>query len=201
MERIQDMKIWMKKLFIAFITVITFGLFTPFQSYSASNDRVPDSSDDTKGNEQVEINNISNYSPPSSTCDQIISTFTYVAKQQSMIKFGDKIRLKIEDQFYDDVFPQIEKVIEQIVQNYPENKRTDLAMTEYPGIHRSEKIFNIYDRTTLTDIARFHVSRLHLPKEGFVFHFHYHMYHDQFEKHFNLGKIYWGKNTPPKWMS
>lgn len=189
------MKHWMKNLFITFVTVITFGLVTPFQSY-ASNDRVSDTQDESNDHQQVEIKKIHSYSQ-----EELYAHFIEKAKAQSYLKFGEKILLQIEKPFQHEILPAIENAISEILEQIPSEELSNLAITEWPGDQYHEKIFNIYNRVTLKDIARFHVSRLYIPKEGFVFQFHYHMNQDQFEKHYNLGSIYWGKNQPPKWMS
>ncbi|MED4798110.1 YpjP family protein, partial [Priestia megaterium] len=51
------------------------------------------------------------------------------------------------------------------------------------------------------DLIRFHVRRENPPKDGYWFNFHYHAAADNFQKHYDLGKIYWNRNMPPKWFS
>lgn len=99
------------------------------------------------------------------------------------------------------ILPNIEKAIKEVMDQYDDNDLRYLTITERPTGGHSERIFHIYDGKKQHDVIRFHVRRDHPPKEGYWFNFHYHTYHDKFQKHHTLGAIYWAKNTPPKWMS
>lgn len=133
--------------------------------------------------------------------DAFINDMVKQAESQAYIKFGAKIKPVIEDEFREIILPNIEKAIEEIALQFPEEDLSQLVITEMPGGGQSEKIFHIMNQQTKQDIIRFHVRRDHPPQTGFTFNFHYHTAHDQFQFHHELGVIYWDKNTPPKWMS
>jgi hypothetical protein len=92
-------------------------------------------------------------------------------------------------------------VIASLAEQYPEEQLHYLAVTENPSGGMGERIFHIYRVDSGEDIIRFHVRREHPPQDGYWFQFHYHTYHDDFQTHYELGKIYWDKNTPPQWRT
>ena len=122
------------------------------------------------------------------------------AEVQSYRKFGAKIKPVIEGEFRDIILPNIEKALEEMAGQFPEEDLQNLAITEQPSGGYSEKIFHVKNRISGKDMLLFHVRRDHPPQAGYCFNFHYHTYHDQFQSHHELGTIYWAKNTPPKWM-
>jgi hypothetical protein len=123
------------------------------------------------------------------------------AEFQSYQKFGTKIKPVIENEFREIILPNIEKALEEMAVQFPEEDLKNLTITEHPGTGHSEKIFNINNPGIGKDVLRFHVRRDNPPQAGYWFNFHYHTYHDDFQSHHELGSIYWAKNTPPKWMS
>lgn len=133
--------------------------------------------------------------------EEFINFAILQAEQQSFQKFGAKISPVIEFEFNSQILPKIQEAIQQLAETYPEETLHNLDISEKPSGGISEKIFHIYDKTTRKDLIRFHERRDQPPGEGYWFNFHYHMYHDQFQDHHELGAIYWDKNTPPKWLS
>lgn len=129
-----------------------------------------------------------------------ISLLKDQAKAQTCTKLGPKIMNQVEDDFTNTILPNMEAVLNQILEEASE-KTPYLAITEEPAHGYGEKIFNIYDYQTKKDIARFDVRRDKRPLEGYWFNFHYHVSADGFEEHHDLGEIYWNKNIPPKWMA
>jgi len=123
------------------------------------------------------------------------------AERQSYQKFGPKIKPVIENEFKEVILPSIEKALEEVSGQFPEEDFGYMTISERPSGGTSEKIFHIQNRRTSEDVMRFHVRRDNPPQQGYWFNFHYHTYHDQFQNHYSLGSIYWDKNTPPKWMS
>jgi hypothetical protein len=99
------------------------------------------------------------------------------------------------------ILPNIEKAIQEVAVQFPEESLANLKVTETPGGGLSEKIFHITNSKANEDVIRFHVRRDHPPQQGYWFNFHYHTHHDNFQAHHELGSIYWNKNTPPKWMT
>ena len=123
------------------------------------------------------------------------------AKEQSYIKFGTKIGPKISNEFDSLIFPKMEEAIEMTVAGLDNESLASLTISEKPSGNYGEKIFNIASNQTGEDIIRFHVRTEKRPQEGYYYNFHYHIAKDNFMTHYNLGDIYWEKNTPPKWMS
>src|SRR5690625_2926285 len=99
------------------------------------------------------------------------------------------------------ILPTMEEALQHILTDIGEEDATYIGITEQLSTGYGEKIFHVYDYRTKNDIARFHVRRDNRPLEGYWFNFHYHLYDDNFEKHYEIGEIYWDKNIPPKWMS
>jgi len=174
------MPAWLRKSFVVIISLVTFGLV------SAAETVFIDSFDD-KLDEETEKN-------------QFIDRTVREAELQSFEKFGGKIGPAIENEFRQTILPNIEKAIEMVAEQYPGEKLSTLRITEMPGGGESEKIFHIIGDDN-KDIIRFHVRRDQPPKDGHWFNFHYHTYHDGFQSHYELGRIYWAKDTPPKWKS
>lgn len=124
------------------------------------------------------------------------------AEDQSFLKFGSKIAPVIEDDYRKEILPQIENVISDYLATLQDDEAyQDVVISSMPSAGKTEKIFNVYNRTTGEDLLRFHVRRDHPPHDGYWFNFHYHTAEDGFQSHHELGSIYWDRNTPPNWMS
>lgn len=198
---------WLRKSFVVMVTILTFGLVTPSHAQFYDNS----SSDKHPKRDILEPTNKENHSSNTLSSsseeighlnkDEFIRKMILEAENQSYAKFGPKIKPVIENEFSEVVLPNIEKAIQNVANQYPEEELEYLAVTERPGGGHSEKIFHIKNEATNEDIIRFHVRRDQPPQQGYWFNFHYHTYHDQFQAHHELGTIYWDKNTPPKWMS
>ncbi|WP_282172773.1 YpjP family protein [Cytobacillus firmus] len=192
---------WLRKSFVVLVTILTFGLVTPSQAFLYENtnqlkaSRASDVENSEKGAELAEEEN-SNFDK-----ENFIRQMLVEAETQSYEKFGAKIGPVIEDEFNEVILPEIEKAIQEVAVQFPEESLAQLKVTETPGGGLSEKIFHITNSVTDEDVIRFHVRRDHPPQQGYWFNFHYHTHHDQFQAHHELGSIYWNKNTPPKWMS
>ncbi|WP_404355253.1 YpjP family protein [Cytobacillus firmus] len=192
---------WLRKSFVVLVTILTFGLVTPSQAFLYENtnqlkaSRASDVENSEKGAELAEEEN-SNFDK-----EDFVRQMLTIAEAQSYEKFGTKIGPVIEDEFNEVILPEIEKAIQEVAVQFPEESLAELKVTETPGGGLSEKIFHITNSMTDEDVIRFHVRRDHPPQQGYWFNFHYHTHHDQFQAHHELGSIYWNKNTPPKWMS
>ncbi|NGY86258.1 hypothetical protein F6Y05_13275 [Bacillus megaterium] len=197
---------WIKRMLIVFITVFTFGLVTPPEYLYV---------DDAKADKQHKAGYVRETTPVTAVIEDIhlpyeepkyedVSSFvTYAmesAEKQSVEKFGTKIGPVIEDEFRQAVLPKIEEVLTDIGTER-EQSIQNLEISEHPVAGYGEKIFHVYDRETGQDLIRFHVRRENPPKDGYWFNFHYHAAADNFQKHYDLGKIYWNRNMPPKWFS
>ncbi|WP_080845713.1 YpjP family protein [Cytobacillus gottheilii] len=196
---------WLRNSFIILVTLFTFGVVTPaqaallydnsYQDRTAKKDHIEFlHSDETYTQDENEI-------PLADGKEDFIKQMVKEAELHSYEKFGTKIKPVIEDEFNVCILPNIEAAIAEIAEHYPKDSLKKLTISESPTGGSSEKIFHIFNEETKEDIIRFHVRRDHPPQQGYWFNFHYHTYHDGFQKHHELGAIYWDKNTPPKWMS
>jgi hypothetical protein len=198
---------WLRKTLVAAITACTFGLVTPPSSLMAADEPTADdapSSDWQHGGRVSQTTSVAVESATQAlpiTRQQFIEQTMEKAARQSYEKFGRKIAPVIEDEFRDVILPRIEEVIASLAEQYPEEQLRYLAVTENPSGGMGERIFHIYRVDTGEDIIRFHVRREHPPQDGYWFQFHYHTWHDDFRTHYELGKIYWDKNTPPQWRT
>ncbi|WP_102346468.1 YpjP family protein [Bacillus sp. Marseille-P3661] len=211
------MKIWMRKIFVVFVTILTFGMVVPHMPTNVDrnvkeNSDVSDKQDSLllteEVEEQQETNQELSWDSISTYIDnreELISTFTAYstnqAEQLSMMKFGRTIAPVIGDEFKQVILPKIEEAISTLAQELDEDVIRELVISENPAKGLGEKIFHVYNRSTGEDLIRFHVRRDHPPMDGYWFNFHYHKYTDRFQTHHTMGSIYWDKNTPPHWMS
>ncbi|MDR7238573.1 YpjP family protein [Neobacillus drentensis] len=194
---------WLRKTLFVLVSVLTFGLVTPTQLINTVNaENLADrdafeapSTESTFGQTNTFIED-SNFDK-----EKFIGELIKQAELQSYQKFGTRIKPVIENEFREIILPNIEKALEEVAVQFPEEDLKNLTISEQPGAGLSEKIFNVNNRLLGKDILRFHVRRDNPPQAGYWFNFHYHTYHDQFQSHHELGSIYWAKNTPPKWMS
>jgi YpjP-like protein len=194
---------WLRKTFIVLITVFTFGLVSP-PDYLYIDDVKADKPEKQSYIEDVAIpyseETSYSYSPPLSKEDFVTNALAE-AESQSFQKFGTKISPVIEEEFREAILPKIEEALTEVSEQADEGELSNLGITESPSGGYGEKIFNVYNRETGEDVIRFHVRRDHPPKDGYWFNFHYHTSEDGFQKHYDLGKIYWNQNMPPKWLN
>jgi hypothetical protein len=188
---------WMKKTLVTLITVLTFGLVSPPAVLldNAKTDRSGRTNAAQLDNEAKEAS--SEHLAPS----VFLAYAKEEAQKQSMMKFGSKIGPAIEEQFENTVLPRMEAALEAFAQKQPSAAFSHFALSQRPKSGDNEKIFHLYDTQTGKDLLRFHVRCDHPPKDGYYFDFHYHSSEDNFVAHRELGKIYWGKNHPPQWLS
>jgi hypothetical protein len=196
--------VWFRKSLVILVSVLTFGLVTPSDlAWLAEADSLKDTK---KG--LVEEEGLAYLPSQNSTeieeefnREVFLSDILNKAEENAFMKFGDKINPKIGDEFKMVILPKMEEAITEMAAQFPDEKLQQLTITEQPSAGRSEKIFHIYDSISGKDIIRFHVRQENPPLEGHWFDFHYHTHHDSFATHYNIGKIYWDKNTPPEWTS
>jgi len=197
MEGASIMPMWLRNSLVVLISIITFGLVSPAQASELLSIEPKDTDvSDTFENGSIPSNHLTDYDD----YENFVSRIMKEAEEQSFEKFGSKIGPVIENEFREIILPQMEIAIATVAEQFPEELLANLEVTEVPGGGVSEKIFHIVNEQK-SDIIRFHVRRDNPPQEGHWFNFHYHTYHDQFQTHYELGSIYWDKNTPPKWKS
>ncbi|MFT9596586.1 YpjP family protein [Mesobacillus sp.] len=193
------MPAWLRKSLVVVISMVTFGMVSPAQV----NGFLTTTTERSEKSTAAETSFVDSLEVPldeEAEREMFINRTMMEAEQQSFQKFGGKIGPVIEDEFRQTILPNIEKAIEMVAYQFPGEKLNSLRITEIPGGGESEKIFHIIGDNG-KDIIRFHVRRDQPPKDGFWFNFHYHTYHDSFQTHYELGRIFWAKNTPPKWKS
>lgn len=195
------MKQWVRKSLIVLFTIATFGLITPpavltVNKHAPEETPTPEKEDVEAAFGEVEIADSTIEDVEISFIDQLLSE----AEKQSFQKFGGKIGNVIEHEFRTFILPRMEEVISGFLET-EHDRFENLAISQQPSSGKGEKIFHIFDQSTGEDVLRFHVRTDHPPLEGYWFDFHYHTYHDNFQNHYTLGRIYWDTNTPPNWMS
>jgi hypothetical protein len=193
---------WLRKSLFVTISVLTFGLVSPTQLINPANaetisDR--DAIEASAAKSSIVTRRI--FEESEFDRELFMEELIKQAELQSYQKFGTKIKPVIENEFREIILPNIEIALNETASQFPEDDLKNLTITEQPSAGLSEKIFNIKNSVSGKDILRFHVRRDNPPQAGYWFNFHYHTYHDDFQRHHNLGSIYWDKNTPPKWMS
>jgi hypothetical protein len=191
------MPVWLRKSLVVMISIFTFGMVSPAQ---ANGFLTAERSDKSASAETSYIDSFEDQFDDEAVRNKFIDRAMREAEFQSLEKFGSKIGPVIEDEFRQTILPNIENAIEMVAIQFPGEELNTLTISEMPGGGESEKIFHITGGNG-KDIIRFHVRRDHPPKNGHWFNFHYHTYHDGFQNHYELGKIFWAKNTPPKWKS
>jgi hypothetical protein len=197
-QRGKKMNKWIRKSVVVLVSLLTFGLITPTQLINNVNAEKTNERDTV---ESAPSQQTSYFEESHVDKEGILKELLKQAEQQSYQKFGTRIKPVIENEFRVIILPNIEKAIQETATQFPAEDLVNLAITESPGKGQSEKIFNIKNSDTNSDVLRFHVRRDNPPQAGYWFNFHYHTYHDGFQSHHELGSIYWDKNTPPKWMS
>ncbi|TQR20705.1 YpjP family protein [Psychrobacillus vulpis] len=191
------MKKWIQKSLIVTVALLTFGLISPshliWEQLLDNKSTAKSISSEANSVEYVQVT-IKN------TPDEK-ETFTFAAKEQSYIKFGERIGPVIQDEFDAVIFPRIQEAIDATISKVGTDNASRLSITEQPSGEYHEKIFHIYNLDSRKDLIRFHVRTDKKPMDGYYFNFHYHLAEDNYSKHYALGEIFWSKNTPPKWLS
>lgn len=205
------MKKWVQKSLMVTVAVLTFGFITPshdiWQQLQTDNSNY-NTIDELKASipksptledfKDIHFDvDVAIAQDPSISIDEL----KLAAKEQAYIKFGSRIAPKIGDEFDERIYPKMLEAIDMTVARLDDEKVHQLAITEYPSGHYKERIFHIKDNKTEQDIIRFHVRTENRVDDGYYYNFHYHTFEDQFAAHYNLGEIYWSKDTPPKWLS
>ncbi|MEW9668626.1 YpjP family protein [Ammoniphilus sp. 3BR4] len=211
---------WLRKATSILVTVLTLGLVTPpyLHSENLQNEpifevKLPDLPDLQEDKEDwgsspvLSWDEISWEELSQSIVDknQLSRQFTaymaYQADIQVQKKFGPTISSRVGEDYRLLILPKFEKALDSFSQEADEALLRNVGVTQRPAAGHGEKIFHLYDTRTGEDLVRYHVRREKPPQDGYWFSFHYHKKDDQFQHHYELGKIYWDKNTPPRWVS
>jgi hypothetical protein len=192
-----------RKFLVTLIAIFTFGLIIPDLGIDQKPDEVNPSTIGVEENKATALEEVLNLYPETVTKPEIVERFianTYVkANELAKTKFGTVIDQKIGASFENEILPKIVETVKKASVNLDVDTIQHLTFTSNPPGGLSERIFNIYDERTGQAILKFHVRRENPPKQGHFFSFHYHTKADSFENHYEIGKIFWDKNTPPKW--
>jgi len=198
------MKNWsgiLKKTLVVGLSVLSFGMISPSQYqdwYEGT------SAKDVKDKPYSLADVPRDFEAAETLADpkgEFLSFMVSQAESQSIEKFGPRIAPVIENEFYSAVLPGMQTALEQFSAEYPNERLSDISISEKPSGGLGEKIFHLYDSETQQDLIRFHVRRENPPGEGHWFEFHYHTYKDNFTAHHSIARIYWSQNTPPRWLS
>lgn len=201
------MKLWIRKIFVAIVTIITLGIYVPPLDLHPDNDSSKDS-ENIFDNLYTHQSEAKGEAPPRSSMARVIDpveehleSLSEKVEKQLKVKLGSKILDEIEEDVLKQIYPRMLNVIEELVKSVDEHKVTYLKITENPSGGTAERIFNVYDQESNRILLKFHVRRDQRPLEGHWFNFHYHVFDDRFEEHYELGEIFWAKNDPPQWLS
>ncbi len=206
---------WMKRGLVISSALLSIGLFVPTDFVKDVQAEEPHKAQDEK-NEKPLIYTVNQDSYElfhevlpvktdhyihrnASSADVMNHFIVNQAHQQSMRKFGLTISEKISNPFEESILPRLNTVLRETTETLSEEDWTQLKVSDNPAAGLGEKIIHLYNEESGKDIFRFHVRRDQRPKQGYYFNFHYHSYLDQYEKHHDLGTIYWGKDMPPRW--
>ena len=204
------MKLWIRKISVILITIMTLGLYVPTAILNIEADENKDSFSSKENINNDSVHPVSevqeapiDYDVDDETFDNdyYLNRLTEKATEQVVTKLGPKISQRIEDDVLETILPNIEDVLKTVLTNSDHDTLPYYGITEEPTGGLGEKIFHVYNHQTGEDIARFHVRRDNRPREGYWFNFHYHLSEDNFEEHHELGEVYWDKNIPPRWLS
>lgn len=217
------MPYWLRKCIVTFVAVLTFGTVVPplhsptEKSDSSKPDVVSEGHIDTteqvtddNGDDDEEDDDLlskpwkeiaASVSDSDELKHQLASYTIQHAEKQGLRKFGHTISDRVGGEYRNVILPKIGQVMETLSKEMDQDEIKNLVVTEDPSNGYGERIFHIYNEATGADLVRFDVRRENPPKEGHWFNFHYHTNKDRFTQHHDLGKIYWDKNMPPKWMA
>lgn len=203
------MAIWLKRLFVVLVTIMTLGFYVPPIDLEPSNDSNAKEVGSEKKQEvdlvdilYDETSSFATYSDTHTiTKEEQIALITDQAKVQTLEKLGPRIAGKIDRNFSTEILPSIEETIENVLSDLDQADVKYIEIVENTNPGYGEKIFDLYDMRDGKALAKFHVRRENRPLDGYWFNFHYHEQLDNYETHHTIGEVYWSKNTPPKWMS
>lgn len=194
------MTLWFKKLLVATIAVITLGTYVPTFDLEATelNKRdVEQEKNQPSDHAQSEIDS----HHETETILSPIEDIKAQASHYTLEKLGNRVMKTIEKEMTEEILPNLEAVLESLVNKHDYYQLYNLSLVPNQSRGYGEKIFDLYDETTNEIVAKFHIRREIRPLEGHWFNFHYHLKEDQYNHHYSIGDVHYGKNTPPKWMS
>jgi len=195
------LKVWVNKLFVATVAVMTLGMYVPSIDIEVQADVEGKEYQSAKPRElqSDHYETVNRGEEPES----IVTPRELLKEQASAYvigKVGPRILQPIEQEVRAEILPHMATVIDALVDQYDPHQLFNLSLVEQQTAGYGERIFDVYDEQSKQLIAKFHVRRENRPKQGYWFNFHYHLINDNFEHHYTIGNVCYGKNTPPKWM-
>ncbi|MFT8319040.1 MAG: YpjP family protein [Sporolactobacillus sp.] len=213
--------IFLRKLLMTVVAVLTFGAVTPiapphYVTKPGDKGNVQSEKERSVGMKTSEPEGLTDTdqrdsektsSPSASTTsrEMLIHSFAaYASKEaedQGLHKFGPRVTARIGDRYTQEIVPAFIPLIQEISDGHDQNWIRQLAVTHSPASGMGERILHIYHKEKGKEVLKLHVRREHPPQQGYWFDFHYHTLADNFQQHHELKKVYWGKNTPPRWKA
>lgn len=221
----------LKKIFVSFVAAITFGTFVPFSSQAATDrtskshsmvdshemptkievkresdkEEAPRDEADTKKTSEQTAVSWQEIAQSDADADELRKQFSLhtirEANKYGFKKFGPVISEKIGGKYQAEIVPKMVQAIDGITANLDRDSLRHLDIFNEPAPGSGERLFHVMNTESNRELVRFHVRRDSPPQEGYWFNFHYHLPQDQFQAHYDLGKIYWHKNMPPQWQA
>ncbi len=196
------MRKYMRKFIVVIITILTLGMYVPTTILYANTDQVDSSkklNEDSFSNSDLQVDvTIEEESLDDSWS---VKDITNLAKLQTVKKLGPKIIYSVEEEQLQHILNHMELAIENLLKNINGKDLYYIGISEDVVSRNGEQIFTLYDIRSNEELARFDVSRIKRPKDGYWFSFHYHVATDNFTEHHLIGEMFYDKNTPPKWMT
>ncbi|MGV3489071.1 MAG: YpjP family protein [Tuberibacillus sp.] len=216
---------WFKKTFVTLVAILTLGTVVPTVNYHSDNNKpsrynsggsrtetgssdialvqTADAAmeDTTEKSEEAWSEIAANCQTKDEMLAELEQFTKREAEAQGFIKFGDGIARVIGGTYTNEIVPKFADVVSTLGAATDADTLRHLAVSHNPAGGTGERIMHLYDERTGEEWVKFHVRRDHPPLDGYYFTFHYHTKEDNFQNHYEIGKINWGKNTPPKWMA
>lgn len=202
------MKLWLKKLFVITVTIMTLGFYVPpidLDIHAEANHNGTESEKKAFDKTEAYLYESPVYleelnSQPVAVLDPTEELIEQV-KDRTIEKLGPRILTQLDSEVTAEVLPNLELIVKDLIAMNDSDDGFNLSVIADNTSAYGEKIFDIYDEQADQIIAKFHVRREKRPLEGYWFNFHYHLAEDQFETHYMIADLYWSKDTPPRWMS
>src|SRR5690625_2931945 len=121
------MKLWLKRISVTLITMMTLGLYIPpvYLTPNAEENREEDTASERDTTEDI----LTTVAEPSrgtfsshlgeneiNHSETFIHTFTDEVKEKTLTKLGPKIADQVADEFTSDIFPSMEEALEDILE-------------------------------------------------------------------------------------
>ena len=201
------MKKWLQKGLMIAVALLTFGVIAPNHEiwHDLQSDDTKVRSHEPRANDIASAIQLDQIYFEEEAVDEsaqaVVQALKFAGKEQAYTKFGTRIAPVIGDEFETRIFPKMEEAIDVTLARLDDSALRSLTITEKPSGDYAEKIFHIKNTDTKKDVIRFHVRTENRLDVGYYYNSHYHTFEDNFATHYDLGEIYWSKNTPPKWLS